>query len=339
MNAHRPNTLAVVLHDYFTDHLPRLRGMSPNTIHSYRDSISLLLCYLETVKRRSIVNIDIDDVTEENVINFVQYLEEQRGNGATTRNVRLAAIHALFTFIAHRYPERLKQCQCILGVPFKRTISRQVEYLEYDEIQSVLNVIDRNTADGRRDYVLLVTMFNTGARVQEILDLKPCNLQLVKPFHARLLGKGRKERLCPLWPQTAQLLQQYLSESGIDPRSNRMLFLNHRKESLTRFGVRYILAKYLDQAKAKTPSLINKRLHPHSMRHSTAVHLLQSGVDIVTISQWLGHASVTTTNIYATVDLETKRKAISKANPVGALKSSAALWKSDSSVLEWLKSL
>jgi site-specific recombinase XerD len=339
MKPHRPNELAVVLHDYFTDHLPRLRGMSPHTIHSYRDSLSLLLCYLETAKKRSIVNIDIDDITDENVIAFLQHLEQQRGNGSATRNVRLAAIHAFFTYIAHRYPQRLQQCQCILGVPFKRTITRQVEYLEYDEIQSVLNVINRNTADGRRDYVLLVIMFNTGARVQEILDLRPCDLQLVKPFHARLLGKGRKERLCPLWPQTAQLLQQHLSEAGVEPRSNGKLFLNHRKESLTRFGVRYILAKYLDRAKAETPSLISKRLHPHSMRHSTAVHLLQSGVDIVTISQWLGHASVTTTNIYATVDLDMKRKAINKVDPVGSLKSSAALWKSDLSVLEWLKSL
>jgi len=182
-------------------------------------------------------------------------------------------------------------------------------------------------------------MFNTGARVQEILDLRPCDLQLVKPFHARLLGKGRKERLCPLWPQTAQLLQQYLTEFGIEQESNRKLFLNHRKESLTRFGVRYILAKYLDRAKAETPSLSSKRLHPHSMRHSTAVHLLQSGVDIVTISQWLGHASVSTTNVYATVSLDMKRKAINKADPVGSLKSSAALWKSDVSILEWLKSL
>jgi site-specific recombinase XerD len=179
----------------------------------------------------------------------------------------------------------------------------------------------RNTADGRRDYALLVTMFNTGARVQEILDLRPCDLQLIKPFHARLLGKGRKERLCPLWSQTAQLLQEYLAESGTEQGAKRKLFLNHRKEGLTQFGVRYILAKYLDRAKAGTKSLINKRLHPHSMRHSTAVHLLQSDVDIVTISQWLGHASVTTTNIYATVNLDMKRKAINKADPVGSIKS------------------
>jgi integrase len=208
------------------------------------------------------------------------------------------------------------QCQRILGIPFKRARSRPIEYFEYDEIQAVLAAVDRTTADGRRDYTLLAAMFNTGARVQEILDLRPCDLQLVKPLQVRLVGKGRKERLCPLWPQTAELLSSLLSESGMDPRSTEPLFRNHRGEPLTRFGVRYLLAKYCDRARASTPTLAAKRLHPHSMRHSTAVHLLKAGVDLTTISHWLGHASVNTTNRYVTIDLEMKREAIAKAKPV-----------------------
>ncbi|MEE9282057.1 MAG: tyrosine-type recombinase/integrase, partial [Myxococcota bacterium] len=193
--------------------------------------------------------------------------------------------------------------------------------------------------DGRRDYALLATMFNTGARVQEILDLRPCDLQLTRPFQVRLVGKGRRERLCPLWPQTAELLRSLLSESGMDPRSTEPLFRNHRGEPLTRFGVRYILAKYCDRARESTPTLDAKRLHPHSMRHSTAVHLLKAGVDLTTISHWLGHASVNTTNRYVTVDLEMKREAIAKARPVDDSTNPVAPWRSDASILEWLEAL
>jgi len=181
-------------------------------------------------------------------------------------------------------------------------------------------------------------MFNTGARVQEILDLRPCDLQLVKPFHVRLCGKGRKERLCPLWPQTARLLQALLTERRLDADFQEPLFRNHRGQPLTRFGVRYILAKYCDRAHATTPTLDGKRLHPHSMRHSTAILLLKSGVDIVTISHWLGHTSVNTTNRYATVDLDMKREAISKVDPVDG-DTPPASWRTDTSILAWLESL
>jgi site-specific recombinase XerD len=214
-----------------------------------------------------------------------------------------------------------------------------VEYLEYDEIQAVLAAVDRTTADGRRDYALLVTMFNTGARVQEVLDLRPCDLQLHRPGHAHLVGKGRKERLCPLWPQTAEILQAFLGERGVEPTSREPLFRNHRGEPLTRFGVRYLLRKHCDQARPHMPTLARKRLHPHSLRHSTAVHLLRAGVDLVTIGHWLGHASVNTTNRYATVDLETKRRAIAKARPIEDPSPELAAWRTDTSTLAWLDAL
>ena len=159
-------------------------------------------------------------------------------------------------------------------------------------------------------------MFNTGARVQELLDLRPCDLQLIRPHHVRLFGKGRKERICLLWPQTAESLRTLCAEMGLEPSSSEPLFQNRRGERLTRFGARYLVRKYAALARDTAPGLAQKPVHPHTIRHSCAVHLLQSGVDLVSISHWLGHASVETTNRYAVVDLETKRAALAKAGPV-----------------------
>ena len=230
-------------------------------------------------------------------------------------------------------------CQRILAVPFKRTGSRPVEYLEHEEIEAILGVVDRRSVDGRRDYALLATMFNTGARVQEIVALCVADLRLDAPAQVRLHGKGQKERVCPLWPQTADLLRALLAERGHEPQSDEPVFRNHRGMRLTRFGVRYLLQKYCTRAQASVPALRTKRLHPHSMRHSTAVHLLRAGVDIVTISQWLGHASVTTTHRYATVDLDMKRQALAKARPTTGAVAGPARWRTDASVLEWLEAL
>jgi len=334
-----PNALARALRDFLTDHLPRLREMSPHTIRSYRDSLALFLRFMACHRQRSVDRLDLEDLGPQEVIAFLHHLKNDRHNTASTSNVRLAALHAFFRYLGARHPEHLEQCQRILGVPFKRANARRIEYLEYDEIQAVLAAVDRTTADGRRDYSLIATMFNTGARVQEILDLRPCDLQLLKPYQVRLVGKGRKERLCPLWPQTAQLLRDLIVECSMDSGSQQRLFRNHRGEPLTRFGVRYILSKYCDRARSAVPSLSTKRLHPHSMRHSTAVHLLRAGVDLATISHWLGHASINTTNRYVAVDLEMKRKAIAQADPVGDESDLLASWSSEASVLDWLETL
>jgi integrase/recombinase XerD len=338
MTAISPNTLGHVLRGFFADHLPRVRGASPHTVRSYRDTFVLLLRFIATQKHRSVPELDVDHVGPQEVLDFLHDLEVERHNLAATRNVRLAAIHAFFRYCAAEHPERIEHCQRILAVPFKRTRSRLVEYLEFAEIQAVLAAIDRSTTDGRRDYALLACMFNTGARVQEIVALRVADLRLESPPHLRLFGKGRKERICPLWSQTADLLRALLAERS-QPPADQPLFVNHRAAPLTRFGVRYILAKYCTQARETMPTLATKRLHPHSMRHSTAVHLLRSGVDIVTISQWLGHASVTTTNRYATVDLEMKRKAIEQARPIDHTMTGLVLWRSDTSILTWLEAL
>jgi integrase/recombinase XerD len=339
MNAASPNTLGRALRGFFADHLPRVRGASPHTITSYRDTFVLLLRFVAARKRCSVAELDIDNLGPQEVLDFLHDLEVERHNIVATRNVRLAAIHAFFRYCAAEHPDRVEQCQRVMAVPFKRSRSRPVAYLDFAEIQAVLAVIDRATPSGRRDYALIASMFNTGARVQEIVAIRIANLRLESPPHLRLFGKGRKERICPIWSHTAELLRALLVERGGQLRPDQPLFVNHRGGPLTRFGVRYILSKYCTQARQAMPTLATKRLHPHSMRHSTAVHLLRSGVDMVTISQWLGHTSVTTTNRYATIDLETKRKAIEQAAPVGDTTCGLALWRTDASILTWLEGL
>lgn len=339
MSAAPPSTLARALRGFFADHLPRVCGMSPHTVRSYRDALMLLLRFLATRHQRPVVELDLHHLTPDDILAFLDHLEADRANGAATRNARLAAIHAFARYAAASHPEHLELCQRLLAVPFKRARPRVVEYLEADEIRALLAAPDRATADGRRDHALLLTLFNTGARVQEIVDLRPCDLQLVRPLQVRLRGKGRKERMCPLWPQTAATLHALLAEHGVDPSATQPLFRNRRGETLTRFGVRYLLRKHADTARTATTTLAAKRVHPHVMRHTTAVHLLQAGVDLVTISHWLGHASIETTNRYAAVDLQMKRAALAKAGPIGEFDPALAAWRSDASILQWLEAL
>jgi integrase/recombinase XerD len=331
-------TLARAVRGFFTSHLPQVRGASPHTVRSYRDSLALLLRFVAR-DDRAVARLDFDAVTPDAVITFLAHVEDTRHNQPSTRNVRLAAIHAFFRYVASAHPEHLELSQRVLAIPFKRSRPLVIEYLEYGEIQAALATIDRTTPDGRRDYTLLVTMFNTGARVQEILDVRPCDLQFVAPAYIRLLGKGRKERLCPLWPQTAQLLRAYVTQRGLTLSATQSLFVNHRGAPLSRFGVRYLLAKYCHRAQTTCPTLARKRLHPHSLRHTTAVHLLRSGVDLVTISHWLGHASPNTTHRYAVLDLEAKRQALDRARPIAGGAAHTTAWRKDATILEWLEGL
>jgi site-specific recombinase XerD len=281
--------------------------------------------------------LDLVDIDPPGILAFLSYLEKERKNGVPTRNIRLSAIHALFHFVASRNPEHLELAQRVLGIPFKRARQRVIDYLEYEEIESILQAIDRTTTQGARDYALLATMFNTGARVQEIADLRFRDLQLNKPFQVRLFGKGRKERYCPIWPQTASVLRSFCKARDPESQPEAHVFLNHRGAPLSRFGIRHILGQCLQRARDDVPNLRKKRLHPHSMRHSTAVALLKSGVDLSTISHLLGHASPTTTSRYAKVDLEMKRKAIARVKPVP--RRSRSPWSKDSTILDWLESL
>lgn len=206
----KPSSLARTLREFFADHLPRVRGMSPHTVCSYRDSVTLLLRFLAERHGHDVVQLDFDDLSPDSVIAFLAHLEENRHNTAATRNARLAAIHSFARFAATNQPEHLELCQRVLAVPFKRARPRLVEYLEAREIAAILDAPDRATPDGRRDHALMLTLFNTGARVQEILDVRPSDLQLVRPLQVRLRGKGRKERICPLWPRTVKVLRAFL---------------------------------------------------------------------------------------------------------------------------------
>lgn len=335
-----PNELARLLRGFFSDHLPGVRGMSRHTVLSYRDAVALYLRFLAGWRGRAVVDLDLGDVDSESVLAFLDHLEKVRGNSVATRNARLAALHAFARYAGAHAPEHLASCQSLLGVPFKRGRIAAVAYLEGEEVRAMLASTDPQTREGCRNHALLLTLFNTGARVQELLDLRPIDLQLQRPLQLRLYGKGRKERFCPLWPQTVDALRALLARWGIQEHSAERLFRNRRGEPLTRFGVRYILRNCAQRGQDIAPSLARKRVHPHTMRHTAAVHLLQAGVDLISISHWLGHASIETTNRYATVDLEAKRKALKRAGPIGEDNTDTdGTWHSDPSVLAWLEAL
>ena len=338
MRSTAPNALARAVHGFFGPYLMEQRGLSRHTVLSYRDTLALLLRFIAQTHHTDPATLDLDALTADVVLAFLNHLESDRHNKTSSRNVRLAAIHAFARYVSIQFPERLQQVQQILGIPFKRAGTRPIEYFEYDEIRAILDSADRATPSGRRDYALLALMFNSGARVQEIVDIGACDLQLQSPPQIKLVGKGRKTRICPLWPQTAKVLKAFVAERALDSRSNAAVFCNQRGERLTRFGIRYLLAKYCRIASGKSPSLTRKRLHPHSVRHSTAVFLLKSGVDLPSISHWMGHASVTTTGRYAKVDLEMKRKALARAATIGDT-IAPTKWRPSRSVLDWLASL
>jgi integrase/recombinase XerD len=333
-----PTMFASALRAFFAQHLPLTRGLSPRTVLSYRDTFVLLLRFLAARYSCEVVTLELQHLGADDVLAFLDHLETKRKNSVATRNSRLAAIHAFARFLATRDPGQVEQAQRLLAVPIKRGPARAVDYLEDDEIGAILRTVSANRPDYLRDRALLLTLFNTGARVQEVVDIRAADLQLDRPTFVRLRGKGRKERLCPIWPETVDSIRDLLRTM---PESDTLpIFRNHRGEALTRFGVRYLLRGYAERARETAPTLSAKRVHPHTFRHSAAVHLLRAGVDLVTISHWLGHASVETTNRYAAVDLQTKRKALERAGPVtGASESRITAWRSDASLLGWLESL
>ncbi|MEI6196964.1 MAG: tyrosine-type recombinase/integrase [Verrucomicrobiota bacterium] len=331
------NVLALAVRRFLGDYLPHQRAFSTHTIRSYRDSLKLLLQFAAGSKRR-VADLTVGDLMPEKIIAFLDSLEQRRGNDGATRNVRLSAIHSFFDYLGAGWPEHLDQARRVLAITFKRTDHRTIDYLEAEELRTLLEQMDRRTVWGRRDYVLLALMFNTGARVQEVVALQTTDLRLTSPPSVKFFGKGRRERICPLWPETARLLQQHIADTGLDTQSDQTLFRNHRGGPLTRFGARLILQRHVTRAVVVLPALKHKRIHPHSLRHSTAVHLLKSGVDLSTIAHWLGHTSINTTHKYVTIDLAAKRAAIAKAEPVTKSKR-LPRWRTDNDLLTWLESL
>jgi len=270
-------------------------------------------------------------------------LERDRHNGVGTRNTRLAALHTFARFLAQQRPASLAQFQAILAIPFKRG-SRQaaIEYFESQELDALFRSIDRHSADGCRDYALFAIMFNTGARVQEILNLRLEDLRLDPPYQVRLYGKGHKVRTCPLWPATMQCLRAHLERSSAHHTHapGQALFANRNGAPLTRFGVRYLLRKYVNASSATATTLRGRHLHPHCLRHTTALSLLKSGVDFATISQWLGHSVLNVTMRYARADLDLKRAALSQVFPDAIAPPRAGRLRIDGAELtNWLRRL
>ena len=338
MKTNTNGVLGTALRGFFTDYLPRQKAMSPHTVQSYRDGLKLLLQFVAGAKADP-SQLVVEQFTVEQITAFLHDLETRRQNSARTRNVRLSAIHTFFRYLGAHYPQHLAQAQRVLSIPFKRTISREIQHLECEEIQAVLQGIDQRTVDGQRDFVLLTLLFNTGARVSEIVNLQANDLRLTPPTSVLLRGKGRKERVCPLWPETTRALQKYLEVQSIGIQESRHVFHNSRGYPLTRFGIRWILQKHVRLAAGHIPALKRKRLHPQSWRHSTAIHLLRSGVDLSTIAHLLGHASVNTTNKYLTLDLEAKQQALSKSKPILPSIRRPGRWRSERNLIRWLESL
>ena len=297
---------------FLLEYLVQERNMSPNTQHSYRDALRLLLPFIAARTGKGLDRLQVADMSADAVRSFLRHIEEQRKVSVQTRNQRLAAIHSLARFIAELNPQHVAWYGEIRTVPFKRASRELVPYLEKAEINAILDVPDCSTASGHRNYVLLLFLYNSGTRASEAASLSIADLDL-RPHpngtaSVRIQGKGGKVRRCPLWKKTAEELARLTAGRSDKDR----VFLNRHREPLTRFGIYALVKECVSQAGTRVPSLLSKRVSPHTLRHTTATHLLRAGVDINTIRSWLGHVSLDTTQVYAEVDLEMKARALQK---------------------------
>jgi site-specific recombinase XerD len=290
---------------FFNEYLGRVRGASKHTIRAYRDALTLFFCFVAKTVRHPVADLSLDDIRAEVVLAFLNHIESARGNSVVTRNCRLAAIRSFVDHLLRHDVTRAEQYGRILSISAKRSVVRPASYLEPEEAKAVIAAVDPKTSNGPRDRALLLFLYNAGARISEALALRPRDLHLDRPRQVRVLGKGGKERFCPLWPETAAALRLLLDRSP--PSLDEFVFRNARGGPLTRDGAAYLLEKHARRAYASTPSLRRRRITPHVLRHSCAVALLQSGVGLTVIRDYLGHVSVATTNRYVTSNLKMKR--------------------------------
>lgn len=295
---------------FLLEHLVAERNLSRNTQASYRDTLTLLLPFASKHGGCAIDRMTVEELTPEVVRKFLDHLERDRRCSEVTRNQRLATIHSLARFIGTRSPFHLAWCSEIRAVPFKKTAKTAIGYLEKAEMDALLNQPDRRTSLGARDHALLLFLYNSGARANEAAKLTVGNLQLAASPSVRLHGKGNKVRICPLWSTTATSLTRLVA----DRSKSEAVFLGRTNQPLTRFGIHRLVTQYAAMAGETVPTLATKRVSPHTVRHTTAVHLLRAGVDINTIRAWLGHVSLDTTHIYAEVDLEMKAEALARVD-------------------------
>lgn len=331
--------LAPHVRSYFEDHLVCRRGVSKNTLHSYRDAVLIFVKFAAEKLGRPAAKLQLADVSESLVIGFLEHLEAQRGNSVQTRNHRLTVLRSFFQYASLREPLVLERCRKLLLIPLKKVAGQpEIRYLEKAELQAMFDAIDRDTALGRRDYALLLFMYNTGARVQETADTQISWLQLEPPSKTDLLGKGRKWRTCPLWDSTAQTLRNFIAERSLAPGQETHLFVNRLGQPMSRSAIADLVQKYATIAGQRVPSLKAKPVTPHTLRHTTAMHLLQSGVEINVIRSWLGHVNLTTTSRYVEIDLQMKAKALDTCRMASA-RSRKGRWQSKPDLLAWLEAL
>lgn len=322
---------------FLTEYLTGMRNLSVNTLHSYRDTVRLMMPLIGKALHKSIDEISIEDLSKENIIMFLDYLETERKCSYKTRNQRLSGIVAFAKYVAANSPEHIEWCQNIRSIPVKKGVRRVITYLEKNEMEALLALPDRKEVQGYRDYTLLLFLYNTGARAEEAANLTIGDLEIgygSKLHFASMTGKGRKTRRCPLWDNTCKALSVLTNNRN----ENESVFLNRLGKPITRFGIYEMVVKYAAILAKTMPSVEKKRLTPHTIRHTTATHLLQAGVDINTIRAWLGHVSINTTNIYAEVNLKMKADALLKYK-VEDKSNKKPRWKDDKNLMDFLDSL
>jgi integrase/recombinase XerD len=335
----KPTDFSVHVTSFLTHYMTAQRNLSPNTIKAYRDVFTLLLRFCRDVRGLPLEHLSLAKIDTSLVEAFLDHLANDRHVSISTQNHRLSALHAFFRYVQSEVPERLLQSQQILAIPLRRHPRPSVGYLSKEYLAQILARPDLHTRAGRRDAVLLSVLYDTGARVQELIDLKANDVRLDSPPQVRLMGKGRKMRAVPLMDATVELLRDHRRDNNLDrpEYADQPLFQNRQGGRLSRSGVRYLLQKYVQPVRHDYPGF-TQPVSPHSFRHTKGMHLLHSGVPLEIIRDFLGHVDVKTTEIYARANLEMKRKALEKAADVTSLPKIPS-WKQNKTLLEWLHSL
>lgn len=328
------NDFPQLLSSFLLNELPIIHNQSKNTIASYRDTYVQLLNYMENEKGISSDKIRVTDLTVSTIEEFLNWLEAEKGNSISTRNQRLAAIRSLFHYIQKNAPEYMFQCHQIIGIPFKKAEKRVIGFLNEEKTKELLAAPRNDTLRGLRDQALLCLLYDSGARVQELADIRIRDLHLDSPAQVQLTGKGRKTRSVPLMEQTVRILEEYLKRNGLDNGLNadHPLFYNAQKKKLTRQGITYVLKKYAEQCGINDIS-------PHQLRHTKAMHLTEADVNPIFIRDFLGHTDLKVTEIYSKTSVKMKREAIEKMDKKDIVPTDTKEWNEDTELMTWLKNL
>jgi len=309
-----PAEFATLLQRFFADRLLQQQAASSRTVAAYRDAFCLFLGYAERKLGKPPVKFTLADFNAELVLGFLAYLEVERHNCVRSRNARLAALRAFARYVSLQSPQSLPVAQQILAIPMKRYEKPMLDFLSRDEIHALMASLVTSTWCGRRDRALIAIAYNTGARVSELVGIQVCDLQIEGTPSVRLHGKGRKQRTVPLWKETAAEIRSWLNISGL--RSEQPLLPNRWGKPMTRSNVTERLERAVSNATPTCPSLTGRRISPHTLRHTTAMHLLQAGVDLTVIALWLGHENPVTTHGYVEADLSMKERALASIEPL-----------------------